>query len=410
MLRTHDPECQGGSAAGRRGAGRLATRLADLVVLCLGMAAVLTVAEMAVRPFYAETPRLLRPQVHVRHSPRFGWEPTPDPKAMTFDRPAPINERGLRGRLVPYPRTDSLAVRWLVLGGGTAFGVGVSDSEAFAARAAAAESRRLGRRVEVVNAGCEGYDLHQSLCWLDREGRYYAPRTILVVFDPEDLAAAEIRDTLFTSERFARVAARLNRQPDLDPSFYDTLRRKLRLLDFVDGRVRTVLRLGRRVPPAAVPGSSGALAAPSSLEAAPPGAGRKTVRSIDLLLGRDTPAVEGAWRTVSGELFRLAGVGRSLRADVYLVALPLPPQLRRSYPRERYQSRLRGLCADNDIVMVDPMEPLRLARGRLTRLYLPRLPFLNAEGHRIVGEALARLMATPEVERRGWKMPSQLED
>jgi hypothetical protein len=348
---------------------------ADAVVLFLGFASVVAVAEMAVRPFYVAAPERATPQVAFRHSSRFGWEMIPDPNAHSLDHRAPISPRGLRDALIQPEPPDSTTLRWLVLGGGSAFGVGVAEEETFASRAALVESHRLDRRIELVRGGCEGYDLHQTVRFLETEGRFYRPDVILLVVTEFDLPRSGMRDSSYTPERFVRMSPLLNRKPDPDRGSWDKLRRSSRLVHFIDGRVRSFLHLGRTVV-----GS----------EPSPPA--NEAVRSIDLLLGRDSPPVEAAWRTIEAELDRVEAVARNLEARVYLVALPLSPQLRRPYPRARFQTRLARLSEERGFSFVDPLEGLRVARKELQRVYLPRLPYLSANGHAIVGETVAREM------------------
>lgn len=373
----------GPKAAGRRG---IVSRLADLIVLLIGVVSVLAVAEMAVRPFYPAPPPLRSPQVRFRYSPRFGWDMVPDAGAWTFDRPAPINARGRRGPL--HLAADSTAERWLVLGGGTAFGVGVDDDETFAQVAAALRSGSGSGPVEVINAACEGYDLGRNVRLLEEQGAGDAPKVVLVVVSPDDLPARGVRESVVTPGDFARVERGLNRQAPAHPGPLEQLRRQSRLVHFIDGRVRAFLRLEQRLPEAPVPGG-----------------GYESVRAIDVLLGRETPVLEAAWRTMEGEMDRLALAGRRLGATVYVVALPLPAQLRRSYARARYQSRLDRICIERGLLFVDPLPALREERRRTPRLYLPRLPYLSAAGHHVMAEQLVREMDIPPTARMGWTRP-----
>jgi hypothetical protein len=169
-----DPESPGPpSSASRRWFGarlRLGSRLADLLALALALGSVLAVAEMAVRPFYVPPPRRPAPQVRAGFSPSLGWALVPDPAAYSLNERAPINRHGLRGpEFTDDPEADSTAVRWLLLGGGSTFGVGVAYEDTFGSLAAAAVSADGADSVRVINAGCEGYDLNQCLRFLRAE-------------------------------------------------------------------------------------------------------------------------------------------------------------------------------------------------------------------------------------------------
>ena len=391
-----DPESPGPpSSASRRWFGarlRLGSRLADLLALALALGSVLAVAEMAVRPFYVPPPRRPAPQVRAAFSPNLGWALVPDPAAYSLNERAPISRHGLRGpEFTDDPEADSTAVRWLLLGGGSTFGVGVAYEDTFGSLAAAAVSADGADSVRVINAGCEGYDLNQCLRFLRTEGRFHHPDAIIVTFEPADLPGTGERDTLYTPARFAAVATRLNRAPDGRPGLAGALLRDSRLAGFLATRIGAFLQLGRRAESAAGVG---------------PGR-RGGIRLIDILNGRDVPVIESAWSTVAAEFGALRETARSLGAAVYVIVLPLAPQLSRNYPRARYQDRLAEICRRNDFVLIDPLPEMKEARRSLDRLYLPRLPFLNAAGHRIVARKLETPLADPELLRRNWRLPSQ---
>lgn len=385
---SHDP----GTSAPRertRSGWRVGSRLADLLVLAVGVVSLVALAEMAIRPFYAPPLHRPAPQVQCDYSPRFGWSHHPLPAGFTLDAPVRINARGLRGSEAAYG-SDSTASRWLLLGGGTTFGVGVPEEATFGALAAELVAADTEESITVINAGVEGYDLYQCLRFLREEGRFYHPDVIVVAFEPEDLPSTGVRDTLFSPERFAAVARRVNRPAEPRLGFVRRLLRASRLVSFAATRLHGFRQLGR--------------SADGGERARGVAAG---VRIIDILNGRETPALESAWRTVEGEFAELRAVARSLGAAVYVVVLPLSPQLSRRYPRARYQERLEAICRQHAFVMVDPLPPLREARRSLARLYLPRLPFLSAEGHRIVAAELRAPLGDPELRRSQWLLPSQ---
>jgi hypothetical protein len=364
---------------------RLGSRIADGVVLLIAIASVVAVAEMAVRPFYPASPRRLDPQVSFRPSPRFGWEMVPDERAHSFDVPAPINRRGHRGPEVSYARTDSLAPRWVLLGGGTAFGTAVHDSAHFAGIAAGAFAAAGGAAPSLVNLACEGYNLDQSARAFAAEGVFHAPDAVILVVEPEDLAAAEPFDSTGGAARVAGALARLNRAADVPKGVVGRWLGASRLWQMIADRRRSLAGIERRLP-----------------RNEPAGAG---VRALDVLLGRSTPALDAAWLRVASDLDRLAAAVAPARSRVYVVVLPLPAQLRRAYARARWQSRLEELCAERGFVVVDPLPALREERRRSVRHYLPRLPFLGPAGHRVLGEQLAAEMDTPLAHRGAWRQP-----
>jgi hypothetical protein len=363
----------------------IGSRIADGVVLLIGVASVVAVAEMAVRPFYPASPRRLDPQVSFRPSPRTGWEMVPDSRAHSFDVPTPINSRGHRGAEVSFLRADSLAPRWVVLGGGSAFGTAIEDRSHFADIAARFHAVAGGGPPAVVNLACEGFNLDQSVRAFAAEGVFHSPESVILVVEPEDLAAAEPFDARGAELRVAEALGRLNRTPNVPRDFAGRWLAGSRLWQMVTDRRRTLAGIERRLPR----GEPGGTA----------------VRALDILLGRSTPALDAAWLRVAGDLDRLAASALPLRSRVYVVVLPLPAQLRRAYPRARWQSRFEELCAERGFVLVDPLPALRDERRAAVRHYLPRLPFLGPEGHRVVGQQLAAEMNTPLAHRGAWRQP-----
>jgi len=372
----------------------LASRLADAVVLLFGIASVLTVAEVAVRPFYPAAPDLLPGQVRHRPSSSFGWEMIPDPAAFSFTAPAPIDVRGHRDPSLgrpPLATPTSVGPppsRWLVAGGGNSFGVAVEANDAFPYLAAGGS----GPPAALVNTAVEGYDLEQKTRRIEAEAGVALPTVILVEIDAADLPAGGTRDSSSLAGRFALLEHRINRAPPPDRDWYGRILGKSRLVSLLDGRVRAFLRLGRGVPAAA------------------PTSGARQVRAIDLLLGRETPVIDAAWQTVASELDRIARAADQVRARVCVVAMPMSAQLRRPYPRATFQPRLERLCRERGFVFVDPLAALREERRAGGRCYLPRLAYLSGTGHRAVAEAIRSEMETTLAREESWRLPSRVDE
>jgi lysophospholipase L1-like esterase len=72
--------------------------------------------------------------------------------------------------------------RILLLGDSFAFGVGVRDEDTFARRIEARLAATAGRRVEVLNAGVQGYNTHDEVVYLEKEWLAFEPDIVLVVF------------------------------------------------------------------------------------------------------------------------------------------------------------------------------------------------------------------------------------
>jgi len=364
----------------------LASRLADLGVLLLGVASVLAVLEMAVRPFYPASPDLLAHQVRHRASPAYGWEMVPDLGANSLAVPAPIDEHG--GRLMSPPPGGSGSDRpsWLAAGGGNTFGVGITADSIFAARA----SRGVEEGgVILVNTATEGYDLDQKLRRIEAEAVRVSPDLILIEVEASDLTTRAPRDSDLAGSSVESALLRINRQPPRQEDTWAWILNRSRLASLVDGRVRAFLRLGRRLPKPE------------------PAVTSYQVRPIDILLGRETPAIESAWNKVEGKMDRLAMAAGRVGATVCVVALPLPAQLRRPYPRANFQSRLSRICGERGFLLVDPLPAFRGARRSGIRPYLPRLPYLSEAGHRVVAEQIRMELETPLAHDDDGRLPGR---
>ncbi len=353
---------------------RVVSRFLDGIVLLLLVTAGFLALEFSVRPFYVPSPVLLAPQVRFEFSADFGWVMMLDPAAHTLDRPAPIGPDGFREMPAATDPEAAGGGRWLLLGGGNAFGVGVDASDTFLALAA------HGRTPPAVpvNAGCEGYNLSQSVRIFEKKTARLSPDLLLVTFEPEDLQPGSARDSLHSAERFARLSPWINRTPNPENP-WETLKQNSRFVHFMDARIRGFLRVGS--PPAAAPDSG--------------------VRTIDLLVGRDTPAVTSAWNVVSMEFDELARAAERAGSRVCVIILPFPDQVRRAYPRAHYQSRIHEICARKGFLCVDPLEELMRARENRERVYLPRRPFLAPAGHRAVARAIGLALDAAEEGRGG---------
>jgi len=97
--------------------------------------------------------------------------------------PVEVNAQGLRDRARTYEKPADTA-RVVVLGGNVAEGLGVPEPAILARLLEDRADRRLGRRLDVVNAAVGGWSLDNDLLWFRTEGRRYAPDLVLVLLNP----------------------------------------------------------------------------------------------------------------------------------------------------------------------------------------------------------------------------------
>ena len=123
-----------------------------------------------------------RPGVVYQADPRFGWTLAPGARgwiARCSGTPLPampvdVNAQGLRDRARTYEKPADTA-RVVILGGNVAVGLGVPEQAILARLLEERADRRLGRRLDVVNAAVGGWSLDNDLLWFRHEGRLYAP-------------------------------------------------------------------------------------------------------------------------------------------------------------------------------------------------------------------------------------------
>ncbi|MBX3414283.1 MAG: SGNH/GDSL hydrolase family protein [Pirellulales bacterium] len=96
---------------------------------------------------------------------------------------AEVNNLGLRGPDVAEEKPDATR-RVLILGDSFTFGVGVRDEDTFARRLEADLNREApsGERIEVINAGVQGYNTRDEVLYLEREWLRLAPDLVIIVF------------------------------------------------------------------------------------------------------------------------------------------------------------------------------------------------------------------------------------
>ena len=128
-------------------------------------------------------------EVRYQYLPDIGWVHRPNQHALTVGRKAVrINSFGLRGPNLPLGKPDGV-FRILLLGDSFTFGYGVEDDSTY--------GRQLERlfvdqpaecgRIEVLNAGVNGYNTSQELAWLRRSGLNFRPDLVILAFTPNDI-------------------------------------------------------------------------------------------------------------------------------------------------------------------------------------------------------------------------------
>jgi lysophospholipase L1-like esterase len=182
--------------------GRMHRALKTVVFSLLPTVAVLLAAEGAIRLFSLDRPFILGggyanfgPESGGRIDAELGWSPKPNnrvvlPSGLSFT----TNSLGLRSPELPVVKGNEFRI--LSLGESSAFGIGVSDDQTYAARLESQLNASPGRLqpVRVLNAAVSDYSSTQSLRYLELRGLALQPDLILFYHELNDYLPSTMRD------------------------------------------------------------------------------------------------------------------------------------------------------------------------------------------------------------------------
>jgi hypothetical protein len=336
-------------AAGRRAATLL------LAVLALTVPAGLV--EFGLRPFAEPRTTLFTPDREL------GWRLVPGARDEWGGVRVSINARGMRGPALDHEKPEG-TLRILFLGDSVTFGYGVErDEDLFAQGVGRELTRRLGRPVEIVNAGVGGYSPWQQALFFEREGVRYAPDLVVVGFVTEKLAlvryGGETRG--WQLERTARGALdRWLSGSAVAAWLGDALAR---------------IRFGRDV-------SAGAL--------------REEAADVRRLArDPDAPAWRRAWSITTGNLDRIFALAASREIESMLVIFPYAFQLDAPARSGGPQRRLVAHALARGVPVLDLLPLLGARRGAAPDFIDES--HLSPEGHRAVAAALVDFVMVQEL-------------
>ena len=350
---------------------------ARLMAGVFALAVAFGLCELAARVVYPAPPLPSRePQLLYQSDPEVGFVHVPNQTGWLDDGLATINAMGLRGQPPASPKPDG-TLRILAVGDSTTFGWGVGDSETYTAAVQRLfdESKPV-RHVEVINAGVGAYDLKQDAAMLKRLVPMLMPDVVLVGLFWNDLPYGAVSPDGAAQQGAAPVVPatsgkagggkpfRIGNQPS-------------RLNQIVrQSRVAYVLRH-------------------AWLKAiAPTEAASNQVRwEMALLEGKESPAIDAAWKDIEQTLSGIRGMAEAAGFKVGVVIIPIRAQVEGDYPVASYQTRARGIAESLGMFVVDPLVELRKQADR-SGLFIPydRMHFSasgNAGIGRVVFDALA---------------------
>lgn len=352
-----------------RAAARPALR-ANLALLALSVCLTLGVLELVARTI-APAPLPWRyPQLRYRADPATGFALAPNQHAFTADVPVTINERGLRGPVVPYERTAG-RLRVLLLGDSIAFGYGVADADVVSARLQALLDD-AGTATEVINAAVPAYNTSQEIAYLDPEGLRYRPDWVIVGVCWNDISdKATVR---VTSEGWLASGTE-----GPSPSALS------RWVESADGyAVRNALKRSRLF----YLGMEGVRAIGGMTEHDPLEAMR-----ADVLAGDETSRTTPGWTRVAAGIHHLHELAAANHFRPLLVTFPIPLAVERSFPHSSYPARLEEIGAREGIAVLDLGQDFRAAYHGRESLFIPYdADHPNAAGHELAARAMAAFL------------------
>ena len=372
----------------RRDAGTQAGPAAGCAVGMLSLAVALLIAEMATRwlypvPLHATDtflaagpqelregrarPRWLRPNCEARHV------------EDDFDVAVSTNSHGLRDEEIAFDKPDG-HTRVLAVGDSFTFGYGVEVYEAFCKVA----QRNLGGDTLVINCGVPSWGTADELDFLLLEGFDYAPDAVVVCVYENDvrdnLNRGTYRVTASGVERTAALGSA--RQSDEGAGGLHTQ----------DPFCEQVLDRGASTWGEPEDAEPSFLVRSSNLWRIARQALSRATQRGRAAQAATTPAEqrELGRRLTVGLLAEIARACGERGVPVIVMLMPSKEDVQAG-ATERFTEEIGALAGEagrEGAEIVDLM-PVLLAHGGRT-LYFPTNRHINADGHRVVGEALAR--------------------
>jgi lysophospholipase L1-like esterase len=346
---------------------------ANVILLLASVVAALGVCELAARLVLPAPLPWLYPQIGYRADADLGFALAPGARGYSADKPVTINERGLRGPLVPFERTPGVG-RILVIGDSIGFGFGVADDDVVTTRMAALLATH-GRPTEVINASVSAYNTEQEVGYLERDGLRYRPDWVIVAVCWNDLSDK-------SGDRVSPEGWLLRAGTD------DELRSAAWSESPRGYAVRNAIKRVRLLY-AAMQGwraFQGRLQPDDSA----------TFRA-DVLAGRSTPRTEDGWRRVGAAVHRLKEASERGGFRPLLVAFPVPLAVERSFPQSSYPERLGRIAAGEGIPMLDLAGVFRAHYHGHESLFIPYDgDHPNAAGHDLAAREVVEFLSAAE--------------
>jgi len=313
------------------------------------------------------------PQLRYRSDPAliFAWQP--NQRGFSADKEIVINERGLRGPVVPYERTPGTK-RILFLGDSITFGYGVRDDEVVTERVRTMLAA-AGVATETVNTAIASYNTEQEVVYYEHEGHRYDPDVVVVGVCWNDINdKSNVR--VDANGNLVDADAPTAPSPAPDASIV------------ADADLRNALKRSRLL--------YGTLERWRAYQASRVPDDHATFRA-DVLDGHLTPTVSAGWSRMENSFRALRQMVERHGARLMIVAFPLPLMLEHPFPASTYPARLNQFSEHENIPFLDLTSAFRSAFAGHESLFIPfDADHPNAAGHEIAAREIVRML-TPWV-------------
>lgn len=353
-------------AVASRMSRRSGVRRGEWILIALSVVFALGAMEVVARIMFPAPAPWLYPQIRYRADPALVFSLVPNQAGFTADQSAAINERGFRGPVVPYARTQG-ATRILFLGDSITFGYGVEERDGFTNRTADLLAQH-GLRTETINSAVPSYNSEQEITFLKNEGFRYKPDWVVVGICWNDINE--------------KNGVRVSRNGALIEEASDDTSLTGRLWDSRIGfELRNLVKRSRLL-----------YSAMRGLRAVSGGAqpeSHDTFRS-DVLAGRDSEKVSRGWTRMQADMHRLAQLSKQYGFRPLLVAFPMSLSVDGTHPHSAYPARLKEIAQREQLPMID-LHPIYQAqfKGHESLFLAYDADHPNAAGHLLAAQAVA---------------------
>jgi hypothetical protein len=357
--------------------------LAKVALVVLGVLAPLFALELVLRlagpilPGEYQTAAFTTtsPVVGRRNKPNTqGWKQTAE-----FTTFVQVNSKGLRGPEVDYVKPPG-TFRILALGDSFTFALQVNEQETFEAKLAELLNQApAGQRVEVLNAGVDGWGTANEYEWLVSEGYRYQPDLVLLMFfvgnDPGDNA-----DLLASPDDVDRLRIGQERSGQLE-DFREALRRRSVAVNIFEQGVLAKIATGS---PTGLPDDDVELDVQQQMDAAQRLLGATPERPLTSF--SSARKVRG-WAITSPLLGRLRDFSEAIGAKLVVVEIPTADQV---LARDETTTPLSVLTSREGLPLIQLLGPFRAQSKRIReRLYFQENRHWTRDGHDVTATVIA---------------------